>query len=301
MFLEEDRVLEEIIHDILEDEVEEQEEMHSIISSEDSARYVSHVHVQNSPHCLVIFHHSIYGQELALMKVEDEMDKFRSQSKKEKRKVYYLDSTSQLTNTRSKPKLSSIRIFKSDVRRKFAFMFANVMNSYDYALAYGFFRTFGEDNLMLRKKFYVSDGNGVMFHPIRRDGIRAVADYFHANNLIAPDAIFRCGKTQIKPSKNNGIEILAQVNISGTRLFNINSSDILQFIEEVYQNNQSPIDDVYRDPMFEDFWQHRVQRLDTPISFHINGLVTLEVNDRKQISRIKFRSFFSYGYAPSPF
>lgn len=236
------------------------------------------------------------------MKVEEEMDKFRSQSRKEKRKVYYLDSTSQeQTNTRSKPKLSSIRIFKSDVRRKFAFMFANVMNSYDYALVYSFFRTFGEESLMLRKKFYVSDGNGVMFHPIRRDGIRAVADYFHANNLIAPDAICRCGKTQIKPSKNNSIEILAQVNISGTRLFNINSSDILQFIEEVYQNNQSPIEDVYHDPMFEDFWQHRVQRLDAPISFHINGLVTLEVNDRKQISRIKFRSFFSYGYAPSPF
>lgn len=43
MFIEEDRVLEEIIHDILEDEVEEHEEMHSIVSSEDSARLVTQV------------------------------------------------------------------------------------------------------------------------------------------------------------------------------------------------------------------------------------------------------------------
>lgn len=123
------------------------------------------------------------------------------------------------------------RILKSDIRRKYLFMFTNVMNSYDFPLLDSFFRKFTASNVSLYKSPCQMDKGPA----VALSGVNLLIYYMGAMLQTSPDKVIRLDGTTIKQRSDTEDTVLsANFSLKFTRFYNISPSIIASSILEQF-------------------------------------------------------------------
>jgi hypothetical protein len=206
------------------------------------------------------------------------------------------------------------KILKSDIRRKFLIMFANVMNSYDFSLMSSFFKAFCVSDLSL---FNVKND----CCPPHLYGRDLVADYFSSLLKLSPDKVFRVFDIKLRQRSdfNGKTEVYCDFTIDKTAFYDANPLKVANYLLQSYANLSPSSDQAWRseslasnrgkkrklntsseapvildtsyqkDPHFlyhADNFPLIFPRLSEPFSFQITGTFCLLVNEAKRIESI---------------
>lgn len=206
------------------------------------------------------------------------------------------------------------RILKTDIRRQYASMFANVYNSQDVELMEQFLTTY------FRKDFIYSQ-TGRHYMDLQHAKIctiqdfKAVSEFWYEHMLDTPDLVFKLGKVQFKLKSDNTGTVTFQCSITGTRcsledryqqelaLFakynvqeiivdaNVSEFVIDPFDTPISQPDRSLIPFVHQYP-------HSIEGSDIELSpYAFQGLLTLHLDG---CSKIFSSNFQLINFAPLP-
>jgi hypothetical protein len=141
--------------------------------------------------------------------------------KKRKRKSYYI------------PKFAFPRILKRDIRRDYAIMLTNVLNSADENLMSKFFNRYSMNSCQYVDCFPDEYLNNRPFVRIAK-GIDAIVFRLLQDFSSIPDFVIRLLNTRIKQSHDvPGSQIVCNVEFSGTKMFHYMRPDLISSIEEM--------------------------------------------------------------------
>lgn len=135
------------------------------------------------------------------------------------------------------------RLLKTDVRRQYAQMFTNVMNSYDGNLLRKFMSVYCHANVTLLD--CAPENIQYKLPPIvQMDGLRSILKYWAYNSLIIPDFICRTMDTEIRviPSSNES-KIICKCIFQGTKVIDLCLGDIDQKIIELLSTSNLSVGD----------------------------------------------------------
>ena len=189
-------------------------------------------------------------------------------------------------------RISFPRILKSDIRRRYSLMYANVMNSYDYDLISSFFCKYMKPNIRFEKRTpFLQD-------PITiAEGVDVVLKYFLVLLQGSPDRTLRVSEINLKQSAKlvGCTEITCKFSVDNSILYELRPEvmrsllvSILPFTPRIRSPNPDSAQtakDVF-DPIEGSFLRSRVRRLETPHSFQLEGYLTLVVDENKWIEAI---------------
>lgn len=211
------------------------------------------------------------------------------------------------------------RILKYDIRRKYAQMYTNVINSYDYELIVSFFRTFALADLV----FEIQN----QYKNIQLEGTDQVVKYFMLHLQVTPDRVTNIFDVRLKQSlhKVGKTEVAFNFRSSNTFLYEIfplqfkellaNTPRIHSYAEistdnSCYSSIKSVLDgcdDFFPsesekaralfDPINGIFLKSKFERLENPKSFHIEGSITFLVNEENMIESISMENVRKVGLA----
>lgn len=122
----------------------------------------------------------------------------------------------------SKPK-----ILRSDIRRSYMEMLANVLNSGDFPLTYGFLDTYCAPNF----EEYAINYNPITNQPYfdRFQGAATVAKMFCATYRMSPDAVFSIADTKVYLSSNTAkCKIVATFSIRATKILDVATDKVFE-------------------------------------------------------------------------
>lgn len=118
--------------------------------------------------------------------------------------------------------MPSLRIFRNDIRRKYADMITNVLNSHDVNLMSQFYYEFSSPDLTHIYSQFPQDLMSNLTHPSKISGIDQVIQSYCLNYQLAPDIVFRFDSVQVvKSTGSSGSRIIAKCNTTGTILYKI--------------------------------------------------------------------------------
>ncbi len=122
------------------------------------------------------------------------------------------------------------RVLKNDVRKNYATMFANIMNSLDFPIMFGFFDTYFTPEF--KQHHPMKTGDDVIPHGLTTQGIAAAAKFWCFAMQISPDFLFQLKDTRIlySPFSTNS-KIVSIYSYGATKLFkyNMNMQDEFSF------------------------------------------------------------------------
>lgn len=196
------------------------------------------------------------------------------------------------------------RILKGDIRRRYAQMYANVMNSYNYDLVMSYFQRFYVPSASMTKNPVRDNPNPVT----EIHGIELLTYYYLILQQSAPDKITKVCDIQLKQrSDSDDIEIICHFSASYTQLYELTPNSIPNCFKEQTQltlqdkpvlgkrkmNDEveyllPSLDRSMFDPINGVFCQSRFQRLPAPKPHCVDGQMIMKINSMKQIVSIAF-------------
>lgn len=110
------------------------------------------------------------------------------------------------------------KIMKSDIRNAYPAMLANVLNTGDFALMFGFMDTFFVPNIVqVSKKSITNVAEPVLDH---QSGKYDLAKYWYANLALAPDAIVQFSDSQVISYKGTpNCKIVTKLSLEMSHLY----------------------------------------------------------------------------------
>jgi hypothetical protein len=212
------------------------------------------------------------------------------------------------------------RIVKTDIRRRYSFMFANVLNSYDCNLIDSFIQRFSEPSVSFEKENMYDTS-------VALSGTTLLSTYFCLSQQMSPDKVVRITDTQIKQrSDRTGSELVSNFDVSLTKIFDVHptliaDSVLCQFqdlsLENKKKKNTVVMDSersersessntssegrerktvVIKSDLFESVDLARPHlsvmkfpRLSQPRELHVKGKLIFSLNDQKRIEKIAIK------------
>jgi hypothetical protein len=216
--------------------------------------------------------------------------------------------------------VSMPRIVKTDIRRRYSFMFANVLNSYDCNLIDSFIQKFSEPSVSFEKENMYDTS-------VALSGTTLLSTYFCLSQQMSPDKVVRITDTQIKQrSDRTGSELVSNFDVSLTKIFDVHptliaDSVLCQFqdlsLENKKKKNTVVIESersgrsessntssegrerktvVIKSDFFESVDLARPHlsvmkfpRLSQPRELHVKGKLIFSLNDQKRIEKIAIK------------
>lgn len=138
-------------------------------------------------------------------------------------------------NPRSNRAISLPRILNSDIRRKFAVMFSNVLNSANGSLLDSFINRYRSPSFSLRKQvlnsLFAELHPGLLPPAIELEGSDVVGFYLKCIVNCSPDFAFYVENTHIKQrSDSRKTELVTDFTIVGTQLFKVNPLVVIEYM-----------------------------------------------------------------------
>jgi hypothetical protein len=238
------------------------------------------------------------------------------------------DSSPQLPGMKYKP-IVLPRILVADIRRRYTFMFANVLNSYDCNLIDSFIQRFTIPSVALEKESFCAS--------ISLIGKTLLSTYLSLSLQTSPDKILRITETQIKQrSDRSGSELISSFDLNFTKIFEVHPGIIAESVvsqfkelslgesvrveeredgesklvvkknenETIINNNNnnssssssfssssSSSSDLFQsiDRARPHLSVMKFPRLPQPYQFHVQGKLIFSLNNQKRIEKIVFR------------
>lgn len=128
------------------------------------------------------------------------------------------------------------KILRSDIRRSYMEMLANVLNSGDFPLTYGFLDTYCAPDF----EEYAINYNPITNQPYfdRFQGASTVAKMFCATYRMSPDAVFSVADTKVYLSSNTTkCKIVATFSIRATKILDVANDLVLELENTAKQYN----------------------------------------------------------------
>ncbi len=291
-----DREEDEFLNELLTDDTALEYWANDVIDSSSSSIGTNSLLFDDSEH-----HHVIYLNK-----------------RKYQRKTERLERTHSRVPNEKNFRITFPRILKSDIRRKYMLMYANVMNSFNYHLISSFF-----------EQFFVPSVKLVKYHPfslpqVLVQGVDPVMSYFLLLLQMCPDKVTEISDIQLKQSVADmeRTEICCKFNVKNTRLYELTPVHFLATLEDDLQKltindqNTSSAEIIKQeedgalgrtkkkrkfdsiktdkmekhqllfDPISGIFLQSRFPRSETPIQYQVEGNMTLVVDRNKRIESI---------------
>jgi hypothetical protein len=146
------------------------------------------------------------------------------------------------------------RVFKSDIRRQYSTMVANVLNNSDYSTHSSFFRSFSTDSMMVKIKgvathvvpkhitYFQQNRNAADITFIGKDWIRF---HFFAMHRMTFDQVFHVKNARIVVKKNSKRSaIVMDTEVSFTQIYDANPYDM---VDTMFVSRDESIQFPYRD------------------------------------------------------
>lgn len=124
-----------------------------------------------------------------------------------------------------------VKTVPTDIRRQYALMLANVLNSSDYDLIQSFWMNFSAQRPRL-KKVHEIIGSAIIPRGIIFDGIDSIVAYWCSILQVAPDTVIRISDVKIisgKDSSRGGTIVTATVFVQSTIMYQINPSALAEY------------------------------------------------------------------------
>ena len=190
------------------------------------------------------------------------------------------------------------RILNADIRKKFSFMFANVINSYDSHLLHAFFDKFTTSDVNYTKILNSSTINIV--------GNDLLSHYFIATLLLSPDKVIRLTDTNIKQrSDSREVELISEFELNFTKLYNYSPLTLIDSIKKLHELSLIPPivtrenlsrtvsttvmtsrDSFTSDQPPPHAWQLLFPRAESPSAMCVTGKITFTLNENRKINKI---------------
>lgn len=178
--------------------------------------------------------------------------------------------------------IPEIRILKRDIRRKYADMFNNVINSHDNKLFSSFIDDFYRPECVIIHTF--PDNVPICFTPIEIQGTAMLKRLQAVNSLILPDSIARMTDTQIcKRLYENGSRIFANYYIEATAIFlpKMFNGKAVDKNDVVVEYDLDP-KDFYSFEKIEDYLQ-QLQLAAIPMNIKLSGTYEMLLDENHRI------------------
>ena len=192
-------------------------------------------------------------------------------------------STKRTTNN---PKfMPAIRIFRRDIRRKYAEMLNNVLNSYDLELHRRFLEEFGNPDLIqIIFQSYPADLFEKLSYAPRIEGIDSLVESIGRQYLTVPDIAFQLSDVKVCQRLNTpGSKVVATSMIRGTMLYSIVPT------QRSIQDNDHELSSEKEDrSRYED--QVFLEMLDKQLDFCLEGIVTISLDDQHRFISISIEA-----------
>lgn len=189
-------------------------------------------------------------------------------------------STKRPTNN---PKfIPAIRILRRDIRRKYAEMMTNVLNSYDLKLHRRFLEEFGHPDLIRILRSYPSDFFEKLNHKTRLEGIDSLIEGISRQYLAIPDIIFQMSDVKVCQRLNtSGSKIIATTMVRGTMLYSIVPVQKYSIQDNNNHNSKQVLSEKE-----DDTNQVLLELLDKQIDYCTAGIVTISLDDQHRFLSI---------------
>jgi hypothetical protein len=204
------------------------------------------------------------------------------------------------------------RIVKTDIRRRYSFMFANVLNSYDCHLIDSFIQRFSEPSISFEKE-------NMHDTSVALSGTTMLSTYFCLSQQMSPDKVVRITDTQIKQrSDRTGSELVSNFDVSLTKIYDVHptliaDSVLCQFQDLSVENKKNSSSLIINDNngcegkerrttvvIKSDLFQSvdlarphlsvmKFPRLSQPRELHVKGKLIFSLNDQKRIEKIAIK------------
>jgi hypothetical protein len=113
-----------------------------------------------------------------------------------------------------------VRIVRSDIRRSYPTMLANVWNSLDFHMIYGFMDTYFQRDFEQRSNKVHPNTNTSYSKSIF--GVETVAKLVYTNAILQPDSVFTLKETNVyKSTDKSQNRVVSTFNLLATRIFDI--------------------------------------------------------------------------------
>ncbi len=196
-------------------------------------------------------------------------------------------STKRTTNN---PKfIPAIRIFRRDIRRKYAEMLTNVLNSYDLDLHRRFLQEFGNPDLIQVFRSYPPDLLEKLSRKPHNVGIDSLIEGISRQYLAIPDIVFQLSDVKVCQRLNTpGSKIVASSMVRGTMLYSIVRTQKYTIQDNNYQQVPSEKED---NSMFATGSSKHddhvlLELLEKQIDYCMEGIVTISLDDQHRFVSI---------------
>jgi hypothetical protein len=136
-----------------------------------------------------------------------------------------------------KQNITGPKAFKCDVRRSYAHMFANVVNSMDVYLWFGFFDTYFNPNFQQQSINFNPVTNEPYFESM--SGVATLVKFWYSLSQIAPDVVFRLSSTDMHSSPyTDRCKLVAKFTITATKIYDVSKQ---RYTQDELQRNEDQL------------------------------------------------------------
>jgi len=196
-------------------------------------------------------------------------------------------STKRTTNN---PKfIPAIRIFRRDIRRKYAEMLTNVLNSYDLDLHRRFLQEFGNPDLIQVFRSYPPDLLEKLSRKPHNVGIDSLIEGISRQYLAIPDIVFQLSDVKVCQRLNTpGSKIVASSMVRGTMLYSIVRTQKYTIQDNNYQQVPSEKEDnsMFATGSLKHDDHVLLELLEKQIDYCMEGIVTISLDDQHRFVSI---------------
>lgn len=148
------------------------------------------------------------------------------------------------------------RLFKRDIRRYYASMFANISNTQDYKLFYAFFETYSTRELIIKRHehqlSYASFPVGTKWHrhfstacpSIDVNGIAAFVNAVYISSRMHPDHIVTVDDVKVVTRNDTAdSKVMYRTHIDFTLMYDIHPVNFMESVFDTVRNNHNNTND----------------------------------------------------------
>ncbi len=203
------------------------------------------------------------------------------------------------------------RILKNDIRRQYALMFANVMNSYDANMMKAFLRQYGQKDVRMDKLFSPSIvfaspiGSNTIFPAygscasrravdVSVKGADNISQYWQMMNVMTPDRVFSIEDTKIHTKPDSmACTLTSRFRVQGTFLLDITKDDVMSHMMGVVAGMFSS-DPTSSSRSMLDLLAYASLRYGRDVfhkrpDLHVNGEFSVYIDEHRRIERLQLR------------
>mmetsp|Transcript_27941 Transcript_27941/g.30536 ORF Transcript_27941/g.30536 Transcript_27941/m.30536 type:complete len:280 (-) Transcript_27941:76-915(-) len=194
------------------------------------------------------------------------------------------------THRTDNPKyIPAIRILRRDIRRKYAEMLTNVLNSYDLDLHRRFLQEFGNPDLIQVFRSYPPDLLEKLSRKPHNVGIDSLIEGISRQYLAIPDIVFQLSDVKVCQRLNTpGSKIVASSMVRGTMLYSIVRTQKYTIQDNNYQQVPSEKEDnsMFATGSLKHDDHVLLELLEKQIDYCMEGIVTISLDDQHRFVSI---------------